>query len=151
MRHRDSNESGFIAEVCSEVAYQEVTHLPTLTDRNITEDSCSHESRPHQIKRIEKLFQTSEFFIFRSRVNVVALSFLLAYNIPSLVSHSPSRPSQALKKKTVCRLEISATNYPVRWCHVPEQETLQCHTRFVFNCVSKNVAHERFKMQRVAS
>lgn len=84
---------------------QSVRHLPTLTDMNITEDSCSHKSRPHQIKRIEKLFQTCEFFIFLSGVDVVALYFLLAYNIPSLVNHSPSRPNQALKKKTLCRLE----------------------------------------------
>ena len=118
------------------MAYQEVRYLPTLINRNITEDSCSHESRPHQIKRIEKLYQTCKFFIFRSGIDVVALSFLLAHNIPSLVNHSPSRPSQALKKKTVCRLVTSATNYPVRWCHVPEQQTLQCHTCFVFNCDS---------------
>jgi hypothetical protein len=127
------------------VAYQEVRPIATLTDSNITEDSCSHKSRLHQIKSIEILFQTCEFFIFRSGVDVVAHSFLLAYNIPSLVSHSFSRPIQALKKKTLCRLETSATNYPVRLSHVPEQEILQCHTCFVFHSDSKHVARERYK------
>ena len=70
-------------------------------------------------------------FSFWSDVNEVGLSFLLGYDVPSVGNWFPFMAKPSLEKKLLRCLETSETNYPVAWRHIPEQEILQCQTRFV--------------------